>query len=128
MIFLRAYKPPGADDVVTVWYAGANPTAKANLDARMVHLRTQERDKWIRPYYDGLEDGVGEVRWKAIKINHRGLGYFGPERNQFTFLLFATKTNVFDPRNAISKAVERKVIVENDPSLSVAIKGRWNQK
>ncbi len=93
----------------------------------MLYLRLQKREGWIRNMYDVLEEGVGEVRFKAEKINHRGLGYFGPERNHFTFLLFATKTNVFNPPNAISKAIERKKLVEQEPSLSIVVKDRWNQ-
>ena len=127
MILLRAYRPLGEDDVVTAWYAGANPKAQAGLDARMVHLRVQKREGWIRQPYDSLDGGVGEVRWKAEKINHRGLGYFGPERDHFTFLFFATKTNVFLPRNAIAKAIERRTLVEANPSLSIVVRDRWNQ-
>ena len=127
MILLRAFKPVDQPDVVSYWYMTTAPTARAKLDALMVHLRTQKREGWIRPAYDVLRNGVGEVRFKAQKINHRGLGYFGPDRNQFTFLLFATKTNVFKPNNAISRAVEIMKMIEADRALSIVISGRWNQ-
>lgn len=94
----------------------------------MIHLRQQPRDNWVRDLYDILRgaEGVGEVRFKARRIHHRGLGYFGPGRNEFTFLTFATKADHWDPRNAIEMAVDRKHMVETNPDMAIKLK-KWGQ-
>jgi hypothetical protein len=129
MILLRSLTLDDGQEVVNSWYARANAIARANLDVRMNHLRFQKREGWTRPYYDILRkaDGVGEVRFKAEKINHRALGYFGPGRNEFTFLFFSTKTDRYDPPNAIEIAKQRRLIVVSNPRVSTVVK-RWGQK
>ncbi|MEP7245781.1 MAG: type II toxin-antitoxin system RelE/ParE family toxin [Gammaproteobacteria bacterium] len=100
--------------------------ARAALDTRMTYLRQQNREGWTRPYYDLLKDGVGEVRFKAGRVHHRALGFFGPDRNEFTFCMFATKTKHFDPRNAIELSVDVKEAIERNPSRAIKLK-RWGQ-
>lgn len=130
MILLRAFQPDVGNDVVSSWYDDYQnlPVVRARLDVLMIHLREQARDGWVRPYFDTLRDGVGEVRFKANNVNHRPLGFFGPDRNEFTFLYFATKTNRFSPANAIDIAADRRLDAIKDPQLSVPIRGRWNQQ
>ena len=130
MILLRALQFDDGADVVTIWYENHQnlPVVRARVDAIMMHLRCQNREGWTRQYYDTLRDGVGEVRFKVNRINYRPLGFFGPNRNEFTFLYFSTKTNRFDPVNAIDIAVERRQQVIAKPELSTVVKGRWNQQ
>ena len=130
MILLRALQLDDGADVVTIWYENYQhlPVVRARLDTRMMHLRYQNREGWVRPNYDTLRDGVGEIRFKANQVNHRPLGFFGPDRGDFTFLFFAIKTDVFDPANAIDIAVERRQQVIAKPELSMVVKGRWNQQ
>lgn len=127
MITIKAMRLDDGDDVVTRWYQQESLKAQARLDARMIHLRQQPRDNWTRPLYDTLRDGVGEVRFKVARIQHRALGYFGPGRNEFTFLFFATKTDRWDPYNSIEFAIERKEIVEAEPGRAVRLK-KWGQQ
>lgn len=114
-------------DVVSRWHGVCGPKVHATLAAKMVYLRQQNREGWIRPHYDSLRDGVGEVRFKVERINYRALGFFGPSRNEFTFCFFATKTNSFDPRNAIDIAVARKALVEKSPIRAVKLR-MWGQQ
>lgn len=111
------------------WYAEmeSRPKARAKLDMRMTYLRHQPREKWVREPYDTLRDGIGEVRFKAGAVWYRPLGFFGPGRNEFTFLLFATKTNALRPPNAIDIAVARRNVVVKSPTRGVVI-NRWGQK
>jgi hypothetical protein len=74
-----------------------------------------------------LRDGVGEVRFKVGGVNYRPLGSFVPGRNEFTFTLFATKTNRFDPRDAIDIAARRRIYIELHNSRSKVVKDRWGQ-
>jgi hypothetical protein len=130
MIVLKAFvlDDCGGGDIVTRWYEQyeASPKVRAKLDARMIYLRQQNREGWTRESYDTLRDGIGEVRFKAEGILHRPLGYFGPGRNEFTFLFFATKTGEFDPPNAIDIAVDRKLIIDRNPKRAIRLK-RWGQ-
>jgi hypothetical protein len=129
MIVLKAFLLDDGEDIVTRWYGRyeRRPKVRAALDARMTYLRQQNRDGWVREPYDTLRDGVGEVRFKAETVCHRPLGFFGPGRNEFTFLFFATKTNVFDPPNAIDIAVERKDLVIIQPNRAMKLV-RWGQR
>jgi hypothetical protein len=132
-MLLRAYLLDDNADVISVWYDqyAGQPKVRAKLDMRMLHLRPRrrdERDGWNRPYYDTLERGVGEVRFEIGNIQYRPIGFFGPAREEFTFLLFAIEqSDRLQPRNAIDEAVRRRGVVQSDPSRSVLIKGRWGQ-
>ena len=128
MILLKSFRADDGIDVVARWYAEMErrPKARAKLDTRMRYLRQQPREGWVREPYDTLRDGIGEVRFKAGAVWYRPLGFFGPGRNEFTFLLFATKTDEFIPSNAIDLAVERKLVVMRSPSHAVMV-DRWGQ-
>jgi hypothetical protein len=73
MIRLNAYTSSKGLDVVSAWYDAqtgkGGAKRKAKLDALMIHLRQQPRDFWIRPQYDTLRDGVGELRFKEGGVN-----------------------------------------------------------
>jgi hypothetical protein len=130
MILLRAFLCDDGADVISAWYAEYQnlPTVRTRLDTLMMHLRCQRREGWTRPCYDTLRDGVGEVRFRIRTIRYRWLGYFGPARNEFTFLFFSTKTNAYDPPNAIDIAADRRQVVEAVPDRSRIIRGRWHQE
>jgi hypothetical protein len=131
MILLRALSFDDAPHVVDIWYAdhARDETVRVELDVLMLYLRQQGREGWTRPRYDILRDadGVGALHFKVRRINYRPLGYFGPGRNEFTFLSFATKTNKYEPRNAIEIARMRRTVVEATPSRSVVVRNRWCQ-
>lgn len=130
MIVLRAFTLDDCNqDVVSLWYQqhGNRPKVRAKLDSRMVYLRQQRREGWVREPYDTLRDGIGEVRFKAERVLYRPLGFFGPAREEFTFLLFATKTKDFIPPNAIDIAVERRKVVIRNPERAVRL-NRWGQE
>ena len=131
MILLRALSFDDAPHVVDSWFAmhAMDDDIRAEIDVLMGYLRQQPREGWTRPRYDILRnaDGVGEVRFRVRRIEHRALGYFGPNRNDFTFLYFCTKTNRYEPKNAIEIARARKKIVAADTKRSLVIKGRWGQ-
>ena len=129
MILLRSFCRDDGGDVVSDWYQQmeGRPKARARLDNRMMYLRQQPREGWVRPIYDTLRDGVGEVRFEIERILYRPIGFFGPGRNEFTFLIFATKTNRFDPVNAIDVAVDRKNAALKNPQRIVTMT-RWGVK
>jgi len=128
MFIAKAYALDDGGDVVSCWYAeyGRWPKITARLDLLMIHLLQQHKDGWTRPHYDTLRDGIGEIRFKVKGILYRPLGFFGPNRNDFTFLFFATKRDDFEPPDAIDIAVARKALIENGSVRTVEI-NRWKQ-
>jgi hypothetical protein len=131
VIVLRALSFDDCPHVIDAWYGlrARDEDVRAELDVLMMYLRQQPREGWTRPRYDILRgaDGIGEIRFRSNRIEQRWFGYFGPGRNEFTFLLSATKTNRYEPRNAIVIARERRKVVVADPRRSVVILGRWGQ-
>lgn len=127
MILIKAFRD-GDGDIVATWGNQQRPKVRAAIASKMIYLRQQKREGWIRPHYDSLRDGIGEVRFKVERINYRALGFFGPGRNEFTFCFFATKTNVFDPRNAIDTAIERKLLVEQEDERYAVKLRMWGQE
>lgn len=127
MFIAKAYALNDGGDVVTCWLAENQRRHKviARLDAYMIHLLQQPREGWTRPQFDTLRDGVGEVRFKVQGILYRPIGFFGPNRNDFTFLFFATKRKDFEPLDAIDIAVARKEHIERGMVRTVDI-NRWN--
>jgi hypothetical protein len=115
MIVTKAFVLDDGGNVVSSWYTEHARATKvmARLDMRMIYLRQLPRENWVRPYYDTLRDGVGEVRFEINRINYRPLGYFGPNRDEFTFLFFCKKKSQFEPRNAIDIAASRRKLIES---------------
>lgn len=129
MFIIRALVLADDENVVSNWYAQYARVVKATarLDALMIHLRQQKKDEWTRPHYDTLRDGIGEIRFRVKGVLHRPLGFFGPIRGDFTFVLFATKNGDFDPSNAIDIAVRRKNLIEKGLAKTIVIT-RWNNE
>jgi hypothetical protein len=131
MVLLKAYRLADGGDVVSAWYRHhvRNPAIGAGLDARMDHLKWQPRESWTRPRYDILRKcrGLGEVRWKIGTVQHRALGYFGPERMEFAFLMFCTHAESYDPRNALEIGMQRMDEVRANSALAIRVRDRWSQ-
>ena len=100
------------------WLEGQTPAVQARFEAAFRHLEQQPREVWKRPHFDTLKgecSGLGEIRFKADSVQHRPIGFFGPNRGEFTFLLFAIeKDNSFIPKRACKTARQRKSKVLDD--------------
>ena len=102
-------------DIVRDWYNEQAPEVQAAFDVAIEYLRDQPHVKWVRPYFgtlDGKCAGLGEIRFKANKVQHRPIGFFGSKRMQFTILFFAIeKDRKFIPKNTCETAQNRKDLV-----------------
>ncbi len=102
---------PTGDHLVMDWFDGQTHAVQANFLTRLEYLAQQPREGWIRPYFDLLSGdckGLGEIRFKADRTQHRPLGFFGPKRMEFTFVEFAIeKDRKFIPRAACKKGLKR---------------------
>ncbi|MBI3439007.1 MAG: type II toxin-antitoxin system RelE/ParE family toxin [Proteobacteria bacterium] len=106
-------------DVLDEWrIAHADDDAlQAKLDTRLRFLRQQPRDRWVRPYFDTLDDdcsGLGEVRFEYKNVQYRPIG-FSSGKLEFTFVFVAIeKGGKFVPKNTCKVAQERKTETEKD--------------
>lgn len=83
---------------------------------------------WVRPYYATLPNGIGEIRFEYKNVQYRPLGFWGPNRNEFTFLFFALEiSDRFEPETALGIAVVRRGLVVEKPARSALVRDRWHQ-
>jgi hypothetical protein len=104
-------------DVIDEWYCALSASAQRKFDTILEHLRDTPHTQWsthlVYPLADS--DGIFEIRFKIRNVLYRPLGFFGPDRGEFTLLVPAREQgNDFVPRNAKTLAEERKNIVLND--------------
>jgi Gp49-like protein DUF891 len=114
--FLTAVGEHGRDEIDD-WYWSLPPNARARFKVILEHLRDLPQHQWPSGWVKqlrGLAEGHGifEIRFTVRNIVYRPLGFFGPDRREFTFLIGAREQgNEFVPRNAIQTAITRKDIV-----------------
>jgi hypothetical protein len=102
------------DDLIDEWYEEIGPKAQAKLDAILEHFRDTPNHMWGKKHFKQLVgyDGIYEIRFSVNNVVYRPLGFFGPERNEFTFLIGAREQgDEFIPRGAPNIAEQRKSIV-----------------
>jgi Gp49-like protein DUF891 len=113
----RCYVSLRGIDEIQLWYEGQSEKVQAKFDSRLKFLAQRERHHWKREPFDDLHgecDGLGEIRFKADRIEHRPLGFFSPG-NMFTLVFCAQEKNSrFVPRNACETALNRKAQILAD--------------
>ena len=96
------------------WYELLSAQARSDFDALIDIL--EKKEDWSYPEYKDLKrkhKGVGEIRWKTEKTQHRVLGY-SPSDHVFVLLIGCThKMNIYNPPEALDTALERKKKVES---------------
>ena len=103
------------------WLDSLIPEDKVKLQLRIDFLKTQRT--WERPYVaqrKGHPKGktkIYEIRCKGVeqKVQLRPLGFYGPEKSEFTFLVGAIEKNGnLEPRNADMMADDRCALAMKD--------------
>jgi hypothetical protein len=97
------------------WYAETPPKAQAKFDKILDFLRDNPNNLWPSEWFKPLTgyDGIFEIRYKIRNILYRPLGFFGPNKEEFTFLVPAREQgNILIPRDAPALAVERRKMIE----------------
>jgi hypothetical protein len=109
----------GNSDLIT-WHESLDDKGKAIFSVRMEYLcACNDPIDWSLPHCRPLRNGISEIRFKSRRVQQRPLGYFGPERKEFTFLFPAIeKGGQFIPKNAVERAEDRKRIVEENQERS----------
>jgi hypothetical protein len=118
----RTYRRASGRDDVREWYDALAAPSRAVVLNVLQYLRVQERQNWARPDFGPLHGkcaSMGELRFKFGGVQNRLIGYFGPNRMNFTILLPLTKRGrTFDPRDWENTALRRRAEVEADPGCS----------
>jgi hypothetical protein len=114
--YLTAVGEHGRDEIDD-WYKALPLNAQARFRTILEQLRDLPQHLWPPTLAKPLAQGQGilEIRFKVRNILHRPLGFFGPDRGEFTFLIGAREQgDEFVPRNALQTAISRKDIVLRD--------------
>lgn len=112
----RDYKDESEKNVIVEWVAEVEPPKKRNKmiarwDANLEHLQNLEQPLWPRDWFTGLNGfpGIFEMKFTVQNTQWRPLGFFGPNRYEFTFLIGAIERNDrFIPTDAPASALRRK--------------------
>src|SRR5882724_12745986 len=111
----RCYVAEGGRDPIRDWYARQSQECRRRFLGRAQALRSLPPEEWELPLFRWLRregQGLGEIRFKADRVQQRVLGFRGPEPDLFTFLFLAKeKGNQFVPRNSIEIAQRLKSAV-----------------
>lgn len=117
----KSYCTSAGRNEVRDWYQSLTPALRAAVMARLLYLRQMPRQSWQRPYFALLRGdgaGLGEVRLKLNNVQHRLIGYFGPDQGDFSILLVALeKGGKFIPRDTCAIAQRRKLDTQSNPLL-----------
>lgn len=117
----RHYVSARRVDEIEAVYDGKSLEAQAAFDNAVRFLAQRPVHDWKYPHTEKLTgecDGLVEIRFKADEVQQRPLGYFGPDRGQFTILIWAIEKNDrFEPRRACSIAQKRRGEVDADPEF-----------
>lgn len=109
---IKCYRNAHGRDLFDDDYADQTPEARAEFRAVLNGLRDQpDIQGWTRPEFDRLNGpyrDLGKLRFKANNTQHRPIGYFGPEKGDFTLLIWATeKGDKWKPPNVRDTALAR---------------------
>lgn len=114
----KSYIDENGTDEVGDWYANElTVKEQARLDKLLEHFRDNDRTSWGSNYFKPLTgyEGIFEIRFTVQNIVHRPLGFFGPSKGEFTFLIPAREQgDAFVPKSAPDTAMKRKDIIEKD--------------
>jgi hypothetical protein len=119
----RCYRSERGVDEIKTWYDGQTPNVRGKFLSRVKTLSQLQPHEWSMPYFRWLHgegEGIGEIRFEVMKVQHRPLGF--QERGMvFTLVICAREvSDRFVPRNACATALTRKAAIENNEERSHA--------
>lgn len=118
---VRCFASAQGDDLFDQDYKRQAPEVRAEFRATLNGLLAQpDITGWSRPNgFDRLTGkkfrALGKLRFKVRNVQHRPLGFFGPERMTFTLLIWATERDgKFAPPGIREKALRRMIDVHKN--------------
>ena len=111
----RCHFAEDGTDTIRFWYERQSQECRRKFLVRAQALRGLPPREWELPLFRWLRgdgQGLGEVRFKADRVQQRILGFRGPESDLFTFLYPAKEqSDRFIPRNTIEIAQRLRAVV-----------------
>lgn len=116
--------PAGVDEI-RAWYEAQPTKVQAKFFSRVKTLAQLDLPEWRLPLFCWLHGDchpLGEIRFKALGVQFRPLGFRGPGPRTFTLTYPATEqSDRFVPQNACALALSKKLEIENDKNRSCPI-------
>src|SRR5262245_49772942 len=100
---IRSYLSPAGGDEMRAWYEQQSTKVQTKFASRLKTLAQLELPEWRPPLFRWLHDEchpLGEIRFKALGVQYRPLGFRGPGDRVFSLVFPATEqSDRFVPRN-----------------------------
>jgi hypothetical protein len=99
-----AFVHPSGKCEVQETYDSGSAELQASLEVALGYLKSQPKQDWRRPNASKLNKerrfrDFYEIRFKANKVQQRPIGYFGPNSEDFTILIWAIEQgNALKPK------------------------------
>ena len=127
---LMSYVTSGGREVVGDWFEAQPEAVQAAFLVRLEYLLACPRPEWKRESFDLLSGpcrGLAEIRFKANKVQHRPVGFFGPDRAAFTILICAEERGGrFVPKSTCDIAQKRRSEIIADAGRAIECKWLWD--
>lgn len=115
----RDYCSPAGNNLIEGWYQNLPEEAQVEFDVVLKTLSITEDWRGMAEFKALGIDGLCEIRFKALNVQYRPLGYFGPGVKSFSIYVGCKKKgSVYTPPDAFDLADKRKGRVRrNEASL-----------
>ena len=103
---------------------GQDEAVIQHFKIRVKYLANTPKRDWQEPHALKLKKvtDIYEIRFKANGVQVRPFGFFGPNVNEFTILVWAThKQKIYDPHNAIDTANSRRKLIQEGKARCVPL-------
>ncbi|WP_340121299.1 hypothetical protein [Methylobacter svalbardensis] len=128
MLKIKCYESSSGKNEVQETYDSGTEELKAELEVALAYLKVRNRQDWRRPHAHKMSKckefrNFFETRFFANRLQQRPIGYFGPEENDFTILIWATeKGNKLNPENWCGKSNRRREEIINGNAKAKCLK------
>ena len=105
------------------WRKVLDLKSQARWDNMLDYLVQSPKEQWAQTNYfyplHGKEcKQLFEVRFKWKNVQYRPIGFFGPDKGSFTFVLYAKEIGgKFEPKNACEAAQRNRASAVANPGL-----------
>lgn len=115
---IRCYLSPAGRNTIADWYNGLSAQEQAYADEFIKNMRRIR--EWGMPHYRlALRggEGLGELRWKSHKKQHRLIGFFAGG-TWFAVMGCTHKQGIYNPPEALAIAKKRKKQIEHQEAMT----------
>ena len=120
----KVYESPTGSQALQKCIDELDAAVKQHFKVRVKYLSNTGIRDWKEPQAKKLKGvtGIYEIKFKANGVQHRPLGFFGPNDDEFTILVWAThKQDIYDPNDAISTAERRRNFIKTGGASCVPL-------